>query len=181
MKRIFCAFAILGALLVSSCSDDDKAPDLTVVNGNYSGKMAVVGVAPASVGATGTAFEATVADNTLKITKFPIRDIVVLIVGEAQADDIVGLVGDVKYDVAYTAAFSEGNDMVNLTLQPKALKINIPEMAVEVKIAVAKNAVYTLANGGMTYSLVAQSVTVNGIAFPNAAFPLTLAFNMTKK
>ena len=133
------AALLAGACCVMvACDDDDNGggqtppptePDITAVCGDYAGTMSVVEAAPAADGEepAGTAIEAAVSEAEISFTDFPIRDLVVKVLGtEEGVDEIVAAIGQVDYRVPYTAVMSEDKAMVAMTLAPEALKLTLP-------------------------------------------------------
>ena len=133
------AALLAGACCVMvACDDDDNGggqtppptePDITAVCGDYAGTMSVVEAAPAADGEepAGTAIEAVVSEAEISFTDFPIRDLVVKVLGtEEGVDEIVAAIGQVDYRVPYTAVMSEDKATVAMTLAPEALMLTLP-------------------------------------------------------
>ena len=75
---------------------------------------------------TGTDVKANLNDDTIYINNFPIRDIVLSVVGdETLADQIVEAAGDINYPIGYDPKFNEDQDSIFLTLKPEALKLSV--------------------------------------------------------
>lgn len=195
------AVAVFG---FTACSEEDDGgttppptdPDETVVVGAYTGTMAVVEVAPTAdenagepAEPAGTAVEATVSADAVEFADFPIRDLVVRIVGEESADAIVEAVGKIDYSVAYTAAMSEDKATVAMTLAPEALKISMPiegsdPLEIDVTISAGADATYTVESGKLGFTLSVEGVSLGGEAMEGfEAFSLgfDLAKNTTGK
>lgn len=162
-----------------ACSDDGGEtppptdPDVTVVVGSYTGEMTVAEAAEAAAYNTaepaGTAVNAEVSAETVEFSDFPIRDLVVKIVGEDSADAIVEAVGKVDYAIPYTAEMSEDKAAVAMTLAPETLAISMPVEGAEpleigVTISAGADATYTVESGKLGFALSVDGVTVGGEA-----------------
>lgn len=195
------AALLAGACCVMvACDDDDNGggqtppptdPDITAVCGDYAGMMSVVEVAPAADGEepAGTAIEAAVSEAEISFTDFPIRDLVVKVLGtEEGVDEIVAAIGQVDYRVPYTAVMSEDKATVAMTLAPEALKLTLPSGGeggdgtsdIEVSITAEADAVYTLESGKLLFGLAATGVKVGGVDM-EAFEPFSLAFDLLQK
>lgn len=195
------AALLAGACCVMvACDDDDNGggqtppptePDITAVCGDYAGTMSVVEVAPAADGEepAGTAIEAVVSEAEISFTDFPIRDLVVKVLGtEEGVDEIVAAIGQVDYRVPYTAVMSEDKATVAMTLAPEALKLTLPSGGeggdgtsdIEVSITAEADAVYTLESGKLLFGLAATGVKVGGVDM-EAFEPFSLAFDLLQK
>ena len=184
--------------------DDDKggtpAPDnIQAVIGAYSGTMNVLEAQPLENGedtTAGTALEASVSESKIEFNDFPIRDLVVKIVGEELADTIVATVGPIDYEVSYSAVMSEDNSSVRMTLSPQPLKITIEgnstesvaedgdqgstSVEIEVGISALLEGLYGIESKKLGFNLSVDSVKLNGVDLPEfTAF--TLGFDFTKK
>ena len=184
--------------------DDDKggtpAPDnIQAVIGAYSGTMNVLEAQPLENGedtTAGTALEASVSESKIEFNDFPIRDLVVKIVGEELADTIVATVGPIDYEVSYSAVMSEDNSSVRMTLSPQPLKITIEgnstesvaedgdqdstSVEIEVGISALSEGLYGIESKKPGFNLSVDSVNLNGVDLPEfTAF--TLGFEFTKK
>lgn len=197
------AALLAGACCVMvACDDDDNGggqtppptePDITAVCGDYAGTMSVVEAAPAADGEepAGTAIEAAVSEAEISFTDFPIRDLVVKVLGtEEGVDEIVAAIGQVDYRVPYTAVMSEDKATVAMTLAPEALKLTLPsggegdgetsDIKIEVSITAEADAVYTLESGKLLFGLAATGVKVGGVDL-EAFEPFSLAFDLLQK
>ena len=140
MKRIFlkswiAAVLFAGACCVmTACNDDDNNggqnppvdPDTAVVIGDYAGTMNSVDAAPLEGGEepAGTAVEASVTDAAVSFADLPVRDLIVKILGtEDGVDNIIAAIGQIDYNVPYTAQISEDKASVAMTLKPEVLKL----------------------------------------------------------
>lgn len=205
MKRIFLRDWMVAALFavascgMVACDDDDNGgttppptePDITVVCGEYAGTMVVVEAAPQGEDGTeepaGTAVEAKVTGEAIAFTDFPVRDLVVKILGtEEGVDDILAAIGQVDYNVPYTAQMSEDKSSVAMTLNPEALKLTLPgseeeDPGIEIEVTVEATAgTYTLESKMLGFGLSVAGVKVADADLPDfKAF--TLDFDLAKK
>lgn len=188
----------------TACDDDDNndggytpppTSETDLVTGEYDGTMGVVEAAPLAAAAeepAGTELSATVTGEEVQFEDFPIRDLVVRIVGEEGADEIVAAVGKVTYAVPYTAAANEDESAVAMALKPEPLKLTIseggeepqtasgtPALEIEVSISAAVNGTYTVESGELGFMLAVNEVKVGGAPLEEfEAFPLD--FDLTK-
>ena len=206
MKTVFLknwlAFGLmaLAAFGFAACSDDDgttpppPGADETVVEGSYAGTMSVVEAAAPAEGEdadepAGTAVEAAVSAEAVGFTDFPIRDLVVRIVGEDSADAIVEAVGKVDYSIPYTAEMSEDKSTVAMTLSPETLTISMPvegaePLEIAVAISAAADATYTVESSKLGFALSVDGVTLGGEAlegFEAFSLDFDLAKNTTEE
>lgn len=178
--RFFMSLLMLGcALGFTACSDDDEnnpqVPEAVTaedVYGDYTGKMTANAIATQEEGgetSEGTEVKAVVADDTICISSFPIRDIVLSVVGdETLADQIVEAVGDVEYKIGYEPAVSAAQDSISLALAPESLKLSVAlpseseeeatPIAIEVKVETDANGSYAVENGKLTFRFAATEV-----------------------
>ena len=118
------------------------------------------------------------SEAEISFTDFPIRDLVVKVLGtEEGVDEIVAAIGQVDYRVPYTAVMSEDKAMVAMTLAPEALKLTLPS---GVSITAEADAVYTLESGKLLFGLAATGVKVGGVDL-EAFEPFSLAFDLLQK
>lgn len=180
---LFVSMLLVGfSLSTVSCSDDDdnNSGDIVTteaVRGEYTGKMqswsAVAGSGedtaddgeqPAGVDVT-----ASVDADSVLIQDFPIKDIVLSIVGdETVADGIVEAVGQVDYRMAYTPALSVAKDSISMELKAEPLKLNVSipstsegestPLVVEVEIEVGSVGKYSVETGNLKFSFAATKV-----------------------
>lgn len=180
---LFVSMLLVGfSLGTVSCSDDDdnNSGDIITteaVRGEYTGKMqswsAVAGSGedtaddgeqPAGVDVT-----ASVDADSVLIQDFPIKDIVLSIVGdETVADCIVESVGQVDYRMAYTPALSVAKDSISMELKAEPLKLNVSipsttegestPLVVEVDVEVGSVGKYSVETGNLKFSFAATKV-----------------------
>ena len=168
--RFFTFLLTLGcALGFTACSDDDEntpqVPDAVTtdaVYGEYTGTMTTYTLTTQAEEEeetpAGVDVKATVADDTICIESFPIRDIVLSVVGdETLADQIVEAVGDVDYKLGYTPTLAAEQDSISLALAPQPLKLSVTlpsaseeeatPLAIEVKVETDADGSYAVESG----------------------------------
>lgn len=203
--KFFLSFIALGcALAFTACSDDENVPQppaytatTDMMYGNYTGKMYsyAVNLLDNEEAQTGTDVKANLNDDTIYINNFPIRDIVLSVVGdETLADQIVEAAGDINYPIGYDPKFNEDQDSIFLTLKPEALKlsVDIPSgtktdettpMNIEVKVETDTVGNYAQVGGFLKFRFAATEVLLGEgeeqTALPNFA-PTTFEFDMTQ-
>ena len=206
MKRIFNPIQLFvsvlflgGVLGFTSCSDDDDPalPEVTTeaMFGSYTGTMethAVVAHSEGEEAPAGVAVEATVNNDTIYFDQFPIRDIVLSIIGdEEQTDQIVAALGDIRYKVGYAPALTEEKDRITFDMDPKPLTLQVPTgieegqmLQIEVKVAAVDGAAYTLESQQLNFSFGATEVLLGEgetqVALPGFQ-PLTFEFQFQKQ
>lgn len=204
------AALLLGACcgLVACDKDNDgpAEPDVTAVQGNFKGEMTIVEAVPTEdAGTTPAATEvtATVSADKILFEDFPVRDLIVKVVGdESMADQIVAQIGQVDYAVPYTAVMSDDKATVKMTLKPEALKLKLTdgsgnegeggatetddegsegETGVEIEVTITAEAegTYTLESEGLAFHLAATAVKMAGQEVPFEG--LSLAFELSKQ
>ncbi|HJD10359.1 MAG TPA: DUF4840 domain-containing protein [Candidatus Phocaeicola caecigallinarum] len=178
--RFFMSLLMLGcALGFTACSDDDEnnpqVPEAVTaedVYGDYTGKMTANAIATQEEGgetSEGTEVKAVVADDTICISSFPIRDIVASIVDdESKVDQIVEAVGDVEYKIGYEPTLAAAQDSISLALAPESLKLSVTlpstseeeaaPIAIEVKVEADTNGSYAVENGKLIFRFAATEV-----------------------
>ena len=188
MKRTFLKNWMMAALLAGACcgmvacdDDDDQGgttppptdPDITVVCGEYAGTMVVVEASPkGDDGAeepTGTAVEAKVTGEEIEFTDFPVRDLIIKVLGtEEGVDEILAAIGPVDYNVPYTAQMSEDKSAVEMTLAPEPLLLTLPGSdeetpGTEIEVTIASTAgTYMLESKALGFGLSVTNVKVAG-------------------
>lgn len=195
-NRLFVSLMLAGCTLgFVACSDDDSPnptePKVEDVYGDYTGTMqaALLDQSTFSEGEgeepAGVDVAAQVKNDTVYFDEFPVRDLVVSIVGEEQADALLEAIGKVSYKVGYEATMTAAKDSVYMAFDPKPLEISVPmgennALAVKVEVAAANKGSYEFGTKNLNMALEAGTVTVNGMPFP--AFPATgFTFEMKKK
>lgn len=203
MAALLLTGACCGLVACSDNNDDDSTPppapaDVTAVIGAYDGTMAIFQVVPnESEGEqpTGTQVEATVTGDAIQFADFPIRDLVIKVLGdETLADQIVEKIGKVDYSVPYTAQMTEDMTGVNMTFTPEPLKLTLssdseggePEnyeepasIEIEVEILAEGDGAYTIDSKNLGFRISAASVKLGGTELPTFE-PFTLAFDLAK-
>lgn len=178
---LFISMLVLGGSFVfTACSDDDDELPKKVTTesmwGGYTGKMTALKISPAEEGndgeetPAGTDITAKVANDTIYFEQFPIKDIVLSIVGdETVADNIVEAVGDVNYKIGYKPTLTQNQDSVQFVMDPKPLQlaISIPAsqegeeaqaLQIEVKVEAGEGAGYDVESANMKFHFGATEV-----------------------
>lgn len=196
-NRIFVSLMLAGCTLgFVACSDDDDPktptePKVEDVYGDYTGTMQTTvlekSVREGEEGGepVGIDVNAVVKNDTVYFDEFPVRDLIVSIVGEEQADVIVEAIGKVSYKVGYEATMTAAKDSVYMEFDPKPLEISVPlsednVLSVTVEVAAGEKGSYEFETKNLNMGIRAGEVKVNDEPFP--AFPVTaFAFEMKKK
>lgn len=189
MKKFFKSVQLFSIMLAAgasfcftACSDSDdveiKNPDEVTVEtmfGDYQGRVIISEantVAREDNGheTEGTEISATIKDNTISFTEFPIKDIVLSIVGdETQADMIVAAIGDVEYSIPYEPTLTSEKDNILMTLKPEPLKLTVniptqqegdetPALIVEVSVEAGEEGAYNVKEANVKFSITATKV-----------------------
>lgn len=188
----------------TACSSDDDSDipvySLKDVEGNYSGNM-LTETAP-SVNPQNYSFKeeqpqgatvtAEVKDNQIMIKKLPVDDLIKSIVGEEIGEIIIETLGDINYNIPYTAAFnddSKGSILLQLKPEPLEIKYTIqvqtegeeaPQITVKVTIEAEEKGQYTYKDKKLTFVIKATQVEVEGEPLENFSVT-TFSFDMVKK
>lgn len=196
-NRIFVSLMLAGCTLgFVACSDDDDPktptePKVEDVYGDYTGTMQTTvlekSVREGEEGGepVGIDVNAVVKNDAVYFDEFPVRDLIVSIVGEEQADVIVEAIGKVSYKVGYEATMTAAKDSVYMEFDPKPLEISVPlsednVLSVTVEVAAGEKGSYEFETKNLNMGIRAGEVKVNDEPFP--AFPVTaFAFEMKKK
>lgn len=199
---LFVSLMIMGSTLgLTSCSDDDDVVDNPIevttktMYGDYEGKMTTMAsTLSKSEELVGVNVKANVDNDTVCIKNFPIKDVVMSIVGdEAVADDIVALVGDIDYKIGYKPALSSAKDFILMVMEPEPLKINLKmptqegeeaqTMAIEVKVTASDNAEYGVEESKLKFDITATEVMLGEgeeqVALPGFN-PTTFSFELNQ-
>lgn len=205
-RFVFLVVALGLITTFTACSNDDDSDipvySLKDVNGNYSGTMLTESDPPVipqtnspkeeqSEGATVTA---EVKDNQVMIKKLPVDDLIKSIVGEAAAEIIIENLGDINYNIPYTAAFNDDSKgSILLQLKPEPLEIKYtspaqaqadgeeaPQITIKVTIEAEEKGQYTYKDKKLTFVIKATKVEVEGQPFEDFS-PTTFSFDMAKK
>ena len=184
------AFLVMSLGLIATftaCSSDDDSDipvySLKDVEGNYSGNM-LTETAP-SVNPQNYSFKeeqpqgatvtAEVKDNQIMIKKLPVDDLIKSIVGEEIGEIIIETLGDINYNIPYTAAFnddSKGSILLQLKPEPLEIKYTIPTQV--------QKGQYTYKDKKLTFVIKATQVEVEGEPLENFSVT-TFSFDMVKK
>lgn len=214
MKRLFRPTGFLASVLMLglafgtvSCSDDDDDNGGDVVTtaaviGDYTGKMQTLAVNPQNgddAGTdggelAGTDVVVSVDADSVLVKDFPIKDIVLSIVGdETVADAIVEAVGQVDYRMAYTPALSVAKDSISMELKAEPLKLNVAvpsetegeasSLTVEVQVEVETAGKYSVESGNLKFKFSAAKVLLgegeSQVELPSFT-PSSFSFDMNK-
>lgn len=190
-RSLMAVVCVLGMGSFVACDDDDdvKIPPVSTlsVQGYFEGTMSAaidpeVNPTADETPATDAAIDFTIDDNNIKIAKFPVAYLVDKILGSG-GEGIAALVGDLKYDIPYTATLNAEKTEISLTAAPKELVIEFGEGETAMKVTVSVEAVgtglYTLASQNITFKLRAKSVIVNETPLPGFK-PMTITFTAKK-
>ncbi len=158
---------VLVGFAVSSCSNND-GPDIPPVKmddlkGNYKGKLIIVQGNSKREGVK----EFKVKKDTISFAEFPIEEIVKTVVkNPAKAEAALKTMGKVKYDLKYTAVINTANNVIELTLAPKTMELQIPVDGVNKKTVVEfvskQKGYYGGLDHTLRYALTAEKITVDG-------------------
>lgn len=165
-------------------------PDITVVCGEYAGTMVVAEAAPLGEDVTeesaGTAVEAKVTGEAIEFSNFPVRDLIVKILGtEEDVDEILAAIGQVDYNLPYTAQMSEDKASVTMTFKPEVLKLTLPggegeDSGAEIEVTIeATDGTYRLESKTLEFGLAVTGVKVAGIDLPGFE-SFSLDFDLAK-
>lgn len=205
LNKLFASALVMGCTLgFASCDNDDTATPPTIVStqsmyGDYTGVMTSLTIVPYEEESTdtpeGTAITATVDNDTIYLTDFPIKDIVLSIVkDETMADQIVEAVGQVSYKVGYKGTLNAAKDSVHFSTATKPLKlaVQIPSatnseetqaLVVEVSVDPVAGGAYSVEDSEVEFSLNVTEVKLgegeNQEPLPNFN-GMTLNFDMTQ-
>ena len=208
LNRLIISTSALGcAWSFTSCSNDDPSPIPGIVTtesmfGNYTGSLSILSVAPGISALTdesgepeGTTATATIDNDTIYFKDFPIKDLVMAVVGdETTADQIVAAVGPVNYNVGYEPALTPAQDSIYFDMKPEPLQLTLTlpaaaegeeaaSMNIQVNIVGAEGASYEVATSALNFQLGADEVSLGTgeDLQPLPGFnPLTLNFEMNK-
>ena len=135
-----------------------------------------------------------VKDNQIMIKKLPVDDLIKSIVGEEIGEIIIETLGDINYNIPYTAAFnddSKGSILLQLKPEPLEIKYTIPtqvqtegeeapQITVKVTIEAEEKGQYTYKDKKLTFVIKATQVEVEGEPLENFSVT-TFSFDMVKK
>lgn len=191
------------SVATTSCGDDDSAPEVQSakdVEGNYAGKMLVTSIPPVAPEAREAAESPVGVDVTAKVeatdvvfAKFPIAELIKLIVGEDLAPGIIEAVGDVTYKLPYTAKLSKDYATIDLTFAPVPLELEIalppvvaptegeeaPKTKVTVTISAEDAGVFTYEGKTLKFNMNIEKVMLGETEFPMPA-QLKLNFGLAR-
>ena len=206
-NRLVLFVAALGLITTfTACSNDDDSDipvySLKDVDGNYSGTMLTKSDPPVNPQTNspkeeqpeGATVTAEVKDNQVMIKKLPVDDLIKSIVGEEAAGIIIENLGDINYNIPYTAAFnddSKGSILLQLKPEPLEIKYTLPtqvqedgeeapQITIKVTIEAEEKGQYTYKDQKLTFEIKATKVEVEGQPFEDFS-PTTFSFDMVKK
>ncbi|BFO65723.1 hypothetical protein KCF3NO3_17060 [Chryseobacterium sp. KCF3-3] len=158
---------VLVGFTLYSCNDNE-GPDIPPVKienlpGNYKGKLIIV---QGNIKREGVK-EFKVKKDTISFAEFPISDIVKTVVKDpVKAEKAIQALGKVKYDVKYAAVINTTNNVIELTLTPKTMELQIPVDGVNKKTVVEfvskQKGYYVGLDQTLRYALTAEKITVDG-------------------
>lgn len=158
---------ILVGFTLSSCNDND-GPDIPPVKmedlkGNYKGKLVIVQGNSKREGVK----EFKVKKDTISFAEFPIEEIVKTVVkNPAKAEAALKSMAKVKYDLKYAAVINTANNVIELTLTPKTMELQIPVDGVNKKTVVEfvskQKGYYVGLDQTLRYAITAEKITVDG-------------------
>lgn len=206
----FASLLSIVSLAAVSCDGGGKTPEpLTAdqtVAGNYTGTMTCTPETTPAGRSTapkeaeepiGEAASFKIADKKIVFTAFPLESIIVAVVGDEMAAGIIEAVGNIPYDIAFTAAFNEDETEVDMELAPEELVLTIigpePEgastyaegeepasMEIKVTVSVEEDANYVVGTKKLGFSLKVDKVLLMGTELPGFT-PLILDLDAVKK
>ncbi|EFK37612.1 Uncharacterised protein [Chryseobacterium gleum] len=158
---------VLAGLALYSCNDSD-GQDIPPVKmeelpGNYKGKLIIIQGNSKREGIK----EFKVKKDTISFAEFPVTEIVKTVVKDpAKAETAIKALGKVKYDLKYAAVINTANNVIELTLTPKTMELQIPVDGVNKKTVVEfvskQKGYYVGMDRTLRYALTAEKITVDG-------------------
>ncbi|WP_288448009.1 DUF4840 domain-containing protein [uncultured Chryseobacterium sp.] len=158
---------VLIGFTLSSCNDNE-GPEIPPVKmeslpGNYKGKLIIVQGNSKREGVK----EFKVKKDTISFAEFPIEEIVKTVVkNPAKAEQALKSMAKVKYDLKYAAVINTANNVIELTLTPKTMELQIPVDGVNKKTVVEfvskQKGYYVGLDQSLRYALTAEKITVDG-------------------
>ena len=209
MKRYFLKKWMMAILLagacgtMTACDDNDNDgttppptdPDIEAVCGAYRGTMTVVEAVPvADEGKdepSGTVLDAQVTAAAIEFSDFPIRDLVIRVLGtEEGVDAIIEAIGTIKYAVPYSATMHEDKTAVILSLEPAALVLTLPDeneeggeptgVKIEAAVSATTAGTYTVESQKLGFGLSVSGIKVAGADLEGFE-PFSLHFDLAKE
>lgn len=193
---LFLCLALASSAIMTSCGDDESAPDIISVKdviGNYSGKMLMAEITPQSANkeanTPGTVdVTAAVNDKEVVFEKFPVAGIITAIVGEEDAAAIIAAVGDVAYKLPYTAELNKEYTEIGMafTPQPLEVKVTLPsevegeepkEVTIVVTLSTTEKGLFTYEGESLKFGMKIDKIMVGEDEIP---FTTTLNFHLNK-
>jgi hypothetical protein len=167
LRSLVIVITVFIGLSLISCNNDSYEPvpvKLSDVNGNYKARL---------VTSQGNKFnekiiEFVAKDTLITYKDFPVREIVKAIITDpAKADTALAHMGKIEYKLDYTSKINTGQNVVELTFEPKTLAIQIPvdgttKNAV-VKLVAKQKGFFIGYDWSLRFGLEAEKITVDGV------------------
>lgn len=163
-------FAVLG-LSLTSCMSDQYEPvpvKMSDINGNYKARL---------ITSQGGMFNEKIIDFTAKdsiviFKDFPVKEIVKAVIADPiKADTALAHLGKIEYKLHYTSKINTGQNVIELTFEPKTLALQIPVDGTVrntvVKLISKQKGFFIGYDGSMRFGLEAEKITVNGTDLPS--------------
>ena len=199
LQNFYMLMFLMGSVVAfTSCDDEDDNPPHTPVvqdmYGSYTGNMAFSDISLQDASDDSSVSEAVTAkvdNDTIYFDDFPIKNIVVSVVGdEALADKIVEAVGKVEYKIGYKPELTEKKDSILFAMDPKPFNISVTlpsevegeedeQMDITVNVLPVDGANYECKTTNLKFNIDVDEVQVGGssIGFE----PKRFDFKMKKK
>lgn len=157
---------VITGVTLYSCSVDGpeiRPVQLEDVNGNYKGRLITI----QGENKTEKIKDFKAKKDTIMFSEFPVDEIVKTVVKDPiKAESAIKAIGKVKYDIKYTASINTTNNVIELSLIPKALVILIPvdggTKKAEVGLIAKQKGFYVGMDGSLRFALTAEKITVDG-------------------
>ncbi len=167
LKSILVAVIISLGFSLTSCNNESYEPipvKLSDVDGSYRARL---------ITTQGNKFnekviEFTAKDTIITFKDFPIREIVKTVVTDpVKADTALAHIGKIEYKLDYKTKLNTGQNVVELTFEPKTLAIQIPiDGAVKntvVKLGAKQKGFFVGYDWSLRFGLEAEKITVDGV------------------
>ena len=199
LQNFYMLMFLMGSVVAfTSCDDEDDNPPHTPVvqdmYGSYTGNMAFSDISLQDASDDSSVSEAVTAkvdNDTIYFDDFPIKNIVVSVVGdEALADKIVEAVGKVEYKIGYKPELTEKKDSILFGMDPKPFNMSVTlpsevegeedeQMDITVNVLPVDGANYECKTTNLKFNIDVDEVQVGGssIGFE----PKRFDFEMKKK
>jgi hypothetical protein len=167
LKSLIVGLTVFLGLSLTSCNDDRYEPTpvkLEDVNGNYKARL---------VTSQGSKFnekiiEFKAKDTIITFKDFPVREIVKTIITDpVKADTALAHIGKVEYTLNYQSKINSGQNVVELSFEPKTLAFQIPVDGVVkntvVKLVAKQKGFFIGYDWSLRFGLEAEKITVDGL------------------